>query len=70
MDVPSLACIARLDETMAAHNELLGGEGCRFLVIEDMNLDHDLRALREVRMNPWLVNAMDSGPCSVVGILL
>ncbi|MHB1456109.1 MAG: cyclase family protein [Armatimonadota bacterium] len=67
IDVPSLACIARLDETMAAHNVLLEGEGCRFLVIEDMKLDDDLGNLIEVQISPWLVTGMDSGPCSVVG---
>jgi arylformamidase len=69
MDVPSLACIASLEETMASHHELLGGSGRRFLVIEDMHLDQDLSDLREVRLNPWLVEGMDSGPCSVVGLL-
>lgn len=69
MDVPSLACIAYLDRTMSAHNVLLGGEGCRFLVIEDMKLDMDLGGLREVRLSPWLVTGMDSGPCSVVGMI-
>jgi len=54
---------------MAAHNELLGGDGRRFLVIEDMNLDRDLTALREVRLAPWLVRGMDSAPCSVVGLM-
>ncbi len=69
MDVPSLACIDCLDETMAAHNELLGGDGSRMLVIEDMDLDRDLTNLREVRLSPWLVTGMDSGPCSAVGVL-
>lgn len=69
MDVPSLACIAHLDETMAAHNELLCGRDRRFLVVEDMDLDKDLSALLEVRVSPWLVRGMDSGPCSVIGIL-
>ncbi len=69
MDVPSVACIPYLEETMACHNELLGGEGRRFLIIEDMNLEQDLSRLREVRMNPWIVQGMDSGPCSIVGIL-
>jgi kynurenine formamidase len=69
MDVPSLACIARLEETMAAHNELLAGQGNRFLAIEDMDLDKDLSDLREVRISPWLVSGMDSGPCSVVGVV-
>jgi arylformamidase len=69
MDVPSLACIAYLDETMASHHELLGGAGRRFLVIEDMDLEKDLSTLREVRLSPWLVEGMDSGPCSVVGVM-
>jgi len=68
MDVPSLACIAHLDRTMAAHNELLGGERRRFLVIEDMDLGRDLWGMNEVRLSPWLVKGMDSAPCSVVGL--
>jgi kynurenine formamidase len=69
MDVPSLSCIARLEETMAAHNELLGGAGRRFLVVEDMDLGKDLAGLREVRISPWRVEGMDSAPCSVVGVI-
>lgn len=69
MDVPSLACIDKLDETMAAHNELLYGDSNRFLVIEDMDLNKDLTGLREVRLNPWLVLGMDSAPCSVIGVI-
>jgi kynurenine formamidase len=68
LDVPSIACIAHLDETMAAHNELLGGEGRRFLIVEDMRLDPDLSDLGEVRLWPWLVRGMDSGPCAAVGL--
>jgi hypothetical protein len=48
---------------------LLGGAGRRFLIVEDMDLDHDLKGLVEVRLNPWLVRGMDSGPCSIVGVL-
>jgi kynurenine formamidase len=69
MDVPSLSCIAHLEETMAGHNELLGGVGRRFLVVEDMDLHNDLAGLREVRISPWRVEGMDSAPCSIVGIL-
>ena len=69
LDVPSVAVIACLESTMPAHNELLGGDGRRFLIIEEMNLDHDLNGLVEVRVNPWLVQGMDSGPCSIVGVL-
>lgn len=69
MDVPSLATIASLENTMRAHNVLLEGEERRFLVVEEMVLDEDLSGLNEVRLNPWLVNGMDSGPCSVVGVV-
>ena len=68
-DAPSLACIAHLADTMSAHHELLGGEGARFLVVEDMDLDKNLSALLEVRVSPWLVQGMDSGPCSIVGVV-
>ncbi len=68
MDVPSAATIAHLDETMRCHNVLLEGDGRRFLIIEEMNLDQDLAGLREVRVNPWLVRGMDSGPCTIVGV--
>jgi arylformamidase len=69
MDVPSLACIADLDRTMAAHNVLLGGKGRRFLVIEDMKLDEDLSTLEEVIVAPWWIGGLDGGPCIVFGIL-
>jgi kynurenine formamidase len=69
LDVPSVAVIACLERTMAAHNELLSGDGRRFLIIEEMDLGHDLAGLVEVRVHPWLVCGMDSGPCSIVGVL-
>jgi len=40
---------------MRAHNILLEGEGGRFIVIEEMDLDKDLTGLLEVRGSPWLV---------------
>lgn len=67
MDVPSLACIAMLERTMAAHNELLGGAGRRFLVIEDMKLDEDLSGLAEVIVAPWWIEGIDGGPALVFG---
>lgn len=69
MDVPSVATIAHLEQTMSCHNVLLEGDGRRFLIIEEMNLAYDLTGLREVRVNPWLVNGMDSGPCTINGVL-
>ncbi len=69
MDVPSIACISHLADTMCSHHELLGGQGRRFLIIEDMHLDHQLDQLVEVRICPWKVRNMDSGPCTVIGRL-
>lgn len=69
MDVPSVATIAHLEQTMRCHNVLLEGAGRKFIIIEEMNLDQDLAGLREVRVSPWLVSGMDSGPCSIVGVL-
>jgi arylformamidase len=67
MDVPSLACIAHLEQTMSAHNVLLEGEGRRFLVIEDMNLEQDLGGLQRVILAPWQVAEVDSTPCTIFG---
>ena len=65
MDVPSLACIEYLDETMAAHNILLEGDSRRFIVVEDMNLDMDLSGLSQVIVSPLQVEDIDGCPCTV-----
>jgi kynurenine formamidase len=69
MDVPSFSCIRYLDETMRAHNVVLGGSGRRFLIIEDLNLDQDLSGLSEVWVAPLLVDGTDSAPCTVFGVV-
>lgn len=69
MDVPSIACIAHLEQTMPAHHALLEGAGRRFLIIEDMRLDPDLPPLRAVFLAPWLVAGLDSAPCAVYGFV-
>jgi len=69
MDVPSFACIKYLDETMRAHNVVLSGEGRKFLIVEDLNLDQDLRGLTEVWIGPLLVEGTDSAPCAVFGVV-
>jgi kynurenine formamidase len=67
MDVPSLSCIRFLDRTMRAHNVLLEGEGRRFLVIEDMNLDQDLDGLAAVILAPLWIKGADGGPATILG---
>jgi kynurenine formamidase len=69
MDVPSLSCIEYLDETMEAHHELLGGDGRRFIVVEDMDLEHDLSGLKKVVVAPLLVDQIDGGPTTVFGVV-
>lgn len=69
MDVPSLSCIEYLDETMAAHHVLLGGEGRRFIVIEDLNLEQDLTRLTKVIVAPLMVESLDGAPVNVIGEL-
>lgn len=68
MDVPSFSCIKYLSETMRAHNVILAGEKRKFLILEDLNLDQDLRDLQEVWVAPLLVEGTDSAPCSVYGV--
>ncbi len=65
MDVPSLACIEFLDETMSAHNVLLEGKDRRFIVVEDMKLDQDLSSLSQVIVSPLRVEGIDGCPCTV-----
>ena len=69
MDVPSLSCIEYLEETMAAHHALLGGEGRRFIIIEDMNLEQDLTRLTKVIVAPLMVEHLDGAPVSLIGEL-
>jgi arylformamidase len=68
LDTISLACMQHLEEGLEAHRVLLGGEGRRFLIIEDMDLDHDLSQLQQVLAFPLLIDGVDSAPCTVVGI--
>lgn len=67
VDLPSVVCIPLAQETERVHHELLGGDGGRFLIVEDMNLEHDLSGLTEVRLCPWMIIGVDSSPCSVIG---
>jgi len=68
MDVPSFSVIAHIKETMKAHNILLGQKDRKFILIEEMNLEPDLVGLSEIRVNPWLVEGLDSSPCSIIGL--
>jgi kynurenine formamidase len=67
MDVPSLSCICYLEKTMRAHNVLLAGNGGRFIVVEDMNLNQDLAGLSRVTLAPWMIKNLDGGPVTIIG---
>lgn len=63
-DVPSIACIAHLNETMDAHNAFFEHpRGARFLILEEMKLDAPLAGITKLTVAPWLVEGMNSGPC-------
>lgn len=53
-----------------AHRAFLNPEGEEhpILIIEDMNLSADLNNLREVWVAPFLVERIDSAPCTIIGI--
>ena len=54
-----------------AHRAFLDPEGTNnpVLIIEDMDLSHDLRGLREVWAAPLRVEGLDSAPCTVIGMI-
>lgn len=68
LDVPSFSCIRYLDQTMRAHNVVLGGKDRKFLILEDLDLDQDLSVVNEVWVAPLLVEGTDSAPCTVYGV--
>jgi arylformamidase len=68
LDTVSLACMQHLEDGLEAHRILLRGEGRRFLIIEDMNLDYELSRLERVIALPLLIEGIDSAPCTVLGV--
>lgn len=65
-DVPSIACISHLDETMTVHNTFFNKASCeKFIIIEEMKLDVDLSGIESIIVSPWLVEGMNSGPCVI-----
>jgi kynurenine formamidase len=68
MDTISLACMQHLEEGLEAHRILFRGDGRRFLIIEDMNLDLDLSGLRRVIALPLFIEGVDSSLCTVMGV--
>jgi arylformamidase len=69
LDTVSLACMQHLEDGLEAHRILLRGEGRRFLIIEDMNLDWDISHLQRVIALPLFIEGIDSSPCTVMGVI-
>lgn len=70
-DFISLSPHRNRDEGRRAHRAFLdpNAAGTPVLVIEDMNLEGDLNALRRVIVLPLLIKGADSAPCTVIGAL-
>ena len=66
VDVPSIACIAHLDETMTAHHAFFSAAITgRFIIVEEMKLDEGLTGMSRMTVSPWLFEGMNSGPCVI-----
>lgn len=68
IDTISFAAAENLGPGIEAHR-ILFGKGPPVLLIEDMNLDYDLAGLLQVIVTPFLIEKLDSCPCSVVAEL-
>lgn len=65
-DVPSIACIHSLDETMKAHNAFFEKASTpHFIIIEEMKLDADLSKVQTMLVSPWQHEDMNCGPCVI-----
>ena len=69
MDTLSLACPRHLEDGLRAHQILMCPTERPVFAIEDMNLQHDLAALRTVYALPLLCERIDSAPCTVLAEL-
>ncbi len=66
VDVPSIACIAHLDETMSAHHAFFSAAKTdRFIIVEEMKLSERLDGIARMTVSPWLFEGMNSGPCVI-----
>ncbi len=68
LDTISLASMQHLEEGLEAHRILFRGEGRRFLIIEDVNLEFDLSQLQRVIALPLFIEGVDSSFCTIMGI--
>ncbi len=65
-DVPSIACINSLEQTMACHNVFFEKASLeKFIIIEEMKLNEPLEGIARLLVSPWMVEGMNSGPCVI-----
>jgi kynurenine formamidase len=65
MDTISIVAMRHIDDGIKAHKALLT-DSRRFLIIEDLNLDHDLSGITELIALPLLIDGIDGCPCTVI----
>jgi len=70
LDLISVSSYSNRELGRITHRTFLDpdGVGSPILIIEDMDLDHDLSGLRAVWALPLRMEGIDSAPCTVVGI--
>jgi len=71
IDWVSISSFENRDAGREAHRAFLDPEGSNnpVLIIEDMDLSHDFKGLREVWVAPLRVEGIDSAPCTVMGLI-
>ena len=69
MDTISFAAITAIEEGIEAHKVFFHSPGNHFFIIEDINLNYDLKNLKQVILIPWLIKDIDSAPCSLLAIV-
>jgi kynurenine formamidase len=69
MDLPSLSAWKHMEEGSEAHRVFLGCDGYSdrtVLLIEDARLPGDLEAPSRVILAPWMIEGLDSAPCTLL----
>lgn len=66
IDCPSIATPEHPEEGIKAHKILLSNKKHPVLLIEDINLEHNLMGLKKVFAFPLFAKGVDSSPCTVV----
>lgn len=71
IDWVSISSLKNREMGRKAHHAFLDPDSVNnpVLIIEDMDLSHDLRRLREVWVAPLRIEGIDSAPCTVMGVI-